>query len=540
MNEFDIIVIGGGSAGCAVAGRLSEDASLSVCLIEAGGRNNGVRVKTPGFMPFLPANTNWKFDTVPQPGLNGRTGYQPRGRGLGGSSAINAMVYIRGNAWDYDNWETLGATGWSHKDVLPWFRKSEGNSRAGSSKEFDAHHGGDGPLSVVDQKWANPGSHAFVEAARRLQLPLNSDFNGARQEGFGIYQTTQKDGERWSASRAYVEPARDRANLDVRTHALVRRIIIQDGRARGVEYERAGKVVQVFARGAVVLSAGAFGSPQILQLSGIGPAAMLRQHGIPVLADRAEVGANLQDHIDYVSGFATKSNDSFGSSLAGTMRMARAVVEHRRKRTGILTTCWAEAGGFWKVMPDAPAPDVQFHFVPAVLEDHGRENVKGHGFSCHACVLRPESKGTVTLNSAEPAAPPRIDPNFLADDRDMAVLRAGVRFMHRIFETPPMSDYNPVDRHPVDLYNDAALDTLIRNRADTVYHPVGTCRMGSDEASVVDPRLKLRGVEGLYVADASIMPKIVSGNTNAPSIMIGERCAAFVAEDLKVGAMVAA
>lgn len=540
MSEYDIIVIGGGSAGCAVAGRLSEDPSLSVCLIEAGGRNNGVRVKTPGFMPFLPKNTNWQFETVPQPGLNGRTGYQPRGRGLGGSSAINAMVYIRGNHWDYDNWEALGATGWSHKDVLPWFRKSEGNARYGSSHDFDAHHGGDGPLSVVDQKWANPGSHAFVEAARRLQLPLNDDFNGAKQEGFGIYQTTQKNGERWSAARAYVEPAADRTNLDVRTHALVRRIIVENGRAKGVEFERAGKVMQVFARAAVVLSAGAFGSPQILQLSGIGPGGMLKEHGIPVLVDSAEVGANLQDHIDYVSGFATKSTDSFGSSLTGAARMARAVLEHRRKRTGILTTCWAEAGGFWKMMPDAPAPDVQFHFVPAVLEDHGRENVKGHGFSCHACVLRPESKGTVTLNSADPAAPPRIDPNFLADERDMAVLRAGVRFMHRIFETQPMSDYDPVDRHPVDLYNDAALDELIRNRADTVYHPVGTCRMGSDEASVVDPRLRLRGVDGLYVADASIMPKIVSGNTNAPSIMIGERCAAFVAEDVKAKLLVAA
>jgi len=532
MSEYDIIVIGGGSAGSAVAGRLSEDPDLHVCLLEAGGRNNGVRVKTPGFMPFLPKNANWRFETVPQHGLNGRIGFQPRGRGLGGSSAINAMVYIRGNAWDYDNWAAMGCTGWSYDDVLPVFKRMEDNERAGRSDDFDAFHGAGGPLSVSDQHWANPGSHAFVEAASRLQLPRNPDFNGARQDGFGLYQTTQKAGERWSAARAYVEPARQRPNLDIRTDSLVAKILVEDGRATGVVLRRRTGDVTLRARRAVILSAGAFGSPQILHLSGIGPAAHLKAHGVEVVRDVPEVGNNLQDHIDYVAGFATQSTDSFGDSWEGTRRFASAVLEHRRNRTGILTTCWAEAGGFWKSSEAAPAPDVQYHFVPAVLEDHGREKAKGHGFSCHACVLRPESRGTVRLASANPRHAPAIDPNFLDDPRDMAVMRAGVRMMYRIFDTPPLADYAPQDRHPVDLDDDTALDRIIRERSDTVYHPVGTCRMGPDDASVVDPRLKLRGVEGLYVADASIMPKIVSGNTNAPSIMIGERCADFVREDL--------
>ena len=263
-------------------------------------------------------------------------------------------------------------------------------------------------------------------------------------------------------------------------------------------------------------------------LSGIGPAEHLKAHGIAVVLDRPAVGSNLQDHVDYVSGWETTSNVLIGGTLKGTLRMAAAMVEHRLKRTGVMTTCYAEAGGFWNVLPDSPAPDVQWHFVPAVLEDHGREKVKAHGFSLHACVLRPESRGTVRLGSADPAGPPVIDPNFLSDDRDMAVLRAGVRLSHRIVETPPMQAFGPQDRHPVDLADDAALDQLIRGRADTVYHPVGTCRMGADTDAVVDPTLKLRGLEGLWVADASVMPRIVSGNTNAPTIMIGERCADFV------------
>ncbi|TNE34933.1 MAG: FAD-binding protein [Alphaproteobacteria bacterium] len=523
MDEFDYVVIGGGSAGSAAAGRLAEDGRQRVCLLEAGGRNNNMLVKTPGFMPFLLKNANYRFETVPQKGLNGRIGYQPRGRGLGGSSAINAMVYIRGHAWDYDNWAALGCTGWAYDDVLPWFRRCEDNIRGG-----DDYHGTNGPLRVSDQRWPNATSRAFVESAAALQLPRNPDFNGAKQEGFGLYQVTQKDGERWSAARAYVEPLRGKDNFDIRTGAQVQKLVIEDGRVIGVEIKRGSKREVIKARSGVILSAGAFNSPQILMLSGIGPAEHLKQHGIDVVLDKPAVGSDLQDHIDYVSGWETESREPFGDSLEGSWRMLKAIIEHRRKRTGIMTTCFAESGGFWKVTPDAPAPDVQWHFVPAVLEDHGREKVKGHGFSLHTCVLRPESRGTVRLNSAKAADAPRIDPNFLDDDRDMAVIRAGVRLSHRIVDAPPLADYKPKDRHPVDLNDDAALDELIRNRADTVYHPVGTCRMGSDEASVVDPTLKARGIEGLWVADASIMPRLVSGNTNAPSIMIGERCADFV------------
>ena len=527
MDEFDVIVIGGGSAGSAVAGRLAQ-AGKSVCLLEAGPRNNTMLVKTPGFMPFLRNASNYRYETVPQKGLNGRTGYQPRGRGLGGSSAINAMVYIRGNRWDYDHWSELGCTGWSYDDVLPYFRKAEHNVRGA-----DEYHGDSGPLWVSDQKWPNPGSLAFVEAAAQMQLPRNADFNGAKQDGFGLYQVTQKDGERWSAARAYVEPLRKNRNLDVRIGVTVQHIDFDDRRASGVTYSVGSKRRHVKARGGVVLSAGAFNSPQVLMLSGIGPTSHLAEHGIPVLHPCEAVGSDLQDHIDYVSSWQTESRDFLGDSLEGTSKMVKAIIEHRRRRTGPMTTPYAEAGGFWTVMPDAPAPDIQWHFVPAMLEDHGRTRVKGHGFSLHACVLRPESRGTVRLTSRNAGDPPRIDPNFLDRDEDLATLRAGVRLSHRIAAAPPLAVYNPQDRYPIDLADDSQLDALIRNRADTVYHPVGTCRMGADEGSVVDPTLKARGVEGLWVADASIMPRLVSGNTNAPSIMIGERCAEFVADQLK-------
>ncbi|CAN5387287.1 choline dehydrogenase [soil metagenome] len=527
MEEADIVVVGGGSGGAAAAGRLSEGGKYSVALLEAGGRNTGLRTRVPAFLAMQNDATNYRFETVPQVGLNGRRGYQPRGRGLGGSSAINAMLYLRGNKWDYDNWAAMGCPGWSYDEVLPVFKRAEHNMRGA-----DDFHGGDGPLFVSDQCDPHPGSLEFVESARQLQIPANADFNGARQEGVGIYQVTQKGGERWSSGRAYIEGAAKRENLTVLTGVVAERVLFDEGRAWGVAYVQDGESREIRARRAVVLAGGVFGTPQLLMLSGIGPGRHLREQGIAVHIDRPAVGTNLQDHLDYVAAFETKGRYFLGSSLLGTLSFAGSLVQWLRKRRGTMTSPFAEAGGFLTLNRDAPAPDIQIHFVPVVLEDHGRTKLKSHGFSCHVCVLRPESHGTVRLASIDAHDAPLIDPAFLTDPRDMALLKLGVRAMYRILETPPLSNHKGKDRYPIDLDNDDALERLIRARADTIYHPVGTARMGSDDQAVCDPRLRVRGVDGLYVADASIMPKLVSGNTNAPSIMIGERCADFVLADL--------
>ncbi len=496
-------------------------------MLEAGGRNTSLKTIMPGMMPFQGPKTNWAFETVPQPGLDGRRGYQPRGRGLGGSSAINAMLYIRGVPRDYDEWAALGCTGWGWEDVLPWFKRSEHNTRGA-----DAFHGDSGPLWVSDQNHAHKGNQAFIEAAAALQIPVNPDFNGAAQEGVGLYQVTQRGGERWTAARAYLDSAKGRENLEIVTDAMVERVLFEDGRVWGVAYQRDGEARVIRARRAVVLAAGAFQTPQLLMLSGIGPGEHLREMGLAVQVDRAAVGANLQDHIDYVAAFETRGSFFMGRSLAGTLKSMGSMVRWLATRKGAMTSPYAEAGGFLKTDPALEVPDVQLHFLIAIVDDHGRAKVKGHGFSCHACVLRPESRGSVRLQSLDPAAPPLIDPAFLSDPRDMAVLKRGVRAMYRILRTPPLADYKGRDRYPIDLGDDKALERLIRARADTVYHPVGTARMGSDADAVCDPRLRVRGVEGLYVADASIMPRLIGGNTNAPSIMIGERAAAFVREDL--------
>ncbi|MFC4293609.1 GMC family oxidoreductase [Novosphingobium tardum] len=528
MRKFDVVVIGGGSAGCAAVADLCADPDISVCLVEAGGRNDDIFVRTPGLLAAMPKRSNWAYDTEPMEGLGGRVGYQPRGRGLGGSSAINGMVYIRGNPWDYDNWKQLGCTGWGWDDVLPVFRRQEDNARGA-----DEMHGAGGPLHVSDQRSPSHVGEAFVEAACRLQLPRNDDFNGHRQEGFGLYQVTQHNGERWSAARAFVDPLKGRANLHVETGALVERIVIENGRATGVVIRKGDRTETIGANGAVVLSAGAFGSPQILMLSGIGPGGHLAEHGIDVVRDSPAVGQDLQDHCDYLVGYDLDDPSLFGGSAAGLLRLARSFVEHRLKRTGMLTTNFAESGGFVTLRTDAPAPDVQYHFIRAIIQNHGRDRLKEHGFSLHACVLRPESRGWVRLKSADPAAAPAINPNFLSDERDLSLLRDAAKLMYRIAETPPLSTLGARDRNPVDYHDNDALDARIRAVSDTIYHPAGTCRMGPASDDVVDPQLRLRGVTGLYVADASIMPRLVSGNTNAPSIMIGARCASFVRADLR-------
>jgi choline dehydrogenase-like flavoprotein len=478
-------------------------------------------------MPFQGPEANWAFETVPQSGLNGRRGYQPRGRGLGGSSAINAMLYIRGVPADYDEWRNLGCTGWGWDDVFPWFKSVEHNTRGAG-----AFHGDAGPLWVSDQCHAHPGSRAFIDAAASLQIPENSDFNGARQEGVGLYQVTQKQGERWSAARAFLGDAGTRPNLEILCDTMVDRILFTDGRASGVAYHRGGEAHEIRARRAVVLAAGAFQTPQLLMLSGIGPAAHLRDMGIDVQVDRDAVGADLQDHIDYVACFETQGSFFLGKSTIGSLKSIGALARWMVTREGAMTTPYAEAGGFLRTDPDQARPDVQLHFVIAIVEDHGRADVKGHGYSCHACVLRPESRGTVRLQSPRSLDAPLIDPAFLSAPGDMATLKRGVRAMYRIMGAPQLAQFEGRDRWPVDLTDDVALEAIIRDRADTVYHPVGTARMGSDADAVCDPQLRVRGVKGLYIADASVMPRLIGGNTNAPSIMIGERCAAFARADL--------
>jgi len=525
--EFDIVVVGGGSGGSAAAGRLSEGGKYRVCLIEAGGKNTAWQILAPAMLGQIPQKSNWRYETVPQPGLNGRRGYQPRGRGLGGSSAINAMIYIRGCAWDYDNWAAHGATGWRYDEVLPWFRRCENNERGA-----DDFHGSGGPLNVTDQRWPNAGSLDWIEAAASLQMPRNHDFNGAQFEGVGLYQATQKGGERWSAARGYIDPQMAAGRLAVKTDALVELIEITEGRATGVVIRQGRSRSTIRARGGVILAGGAFGTPQILQLSGIGPAAHLQSLGIAVIADRAAVGSDLQDHIDYVAGYETGGATFHGMSLKGQWRAFLAMLEWRKTRSGWLTSPLAEAGGFAKTTPDVAVPDVQFHFVPALLEDHGRTKVRQIGFSCHVCVLRPESRGTVRLASPRADVAPLIDPAFLSDQRDMEVLKRGVRLMQRICESPPLTAHGGRDRHTAGVSDDATFERIIRDRADTVYHPVGTARMGSDADAVCTPQLKVIGVDGLWIADASVMPRLVSGNTNAPTIMIGERCAEFVSAAL--------
>jgi len=525
---YDYVIVGAGSAGCVLAARLSENPATRVLLLEAGPPDDADQIHMPAAQNLLFQSTyDWNYQTVPQERAAGRPVYWPRGRTLGGSSSINAMIYIRGSRYDYNTWrDEYGCEGWGYADLLPYFLRAEDNSRGAS-----AYHGASGPLSVTDPRHKSPLASAFVESAIRAGLPANDDFNGARQDGVGFYQVTQRRGRRWSAADAYLHPAAGRPNLTIQTDALVTGIAMAGGRAAGVHYLRRGAAETANAEGEVILAAGAIGSPQLLMLSGIGPAEHLRSHGIAVLADSPGVGANLSDHPAVTAMWLTPKARGLWEQ-AGPRNLARWQLMH----SGPLTTNIAESGGFSRSDPALPAPDIQWHALPAPYQNGGLTDPSVRAMSLLIALVAVRSRGQVRLASGDPRHKPAIDPAYLSDSADIEPLAAGIRMAREFASARPMSKICRSELAPGDdARSDAEIRDFIRRDLTTIYHPVGTCAMGGDSrlaasrlTSVVDTELRVRGVEGLRVVDASVMPAVPRGNTNAPTIAIAERAADLI------------
>jgi choline dehydrogenase len=529
--EFDYIIVGAGSAGCVLANRLSTDGKHSVLLLEAGPKDSNLWIHVPlGYGKLFKDKTvNWMYQTEPEPGLDGRTIFQPRGKVLGGSSSINGLLYVRGQHEDYDRWRQHGNSGWGYDDVLPYFKKAENQARGA-----DDFHGVGGPLPVSDSRHGDPLSDAFIAAAAETGIPVNKDFNGASQEGAGWFQTTTRNGKRASTAVSYLRPAKARKNLHVETSALAQRILFEGRRAVGLEYRKEGSLRTARARREILVCSGAYNSPQLLQLSGVGPAELLKKYGIDVVLDAAGVGHDLQDHLQVRVVMRCSQPITLNDVVNHPLRRIMAGARYAAFRKGPLTIAAGTSGAFFKTNPRLATPDIQIHFLPFSTDKMGEKLHAFSGFTASVCQLRPESRGSLRIKSADPSVPPEIRINYLATETDRTANVEGLKILRKILHAPALKPFVVEEYDPgAKVVSDEELLAHCRRRGSTIYHPTSTCRMGNDPLAVVDQRLKVRGIEGLRVVDGSVMPDLVSGNTNAPIVMIAEKASDMILQDAR-------